>query len=68
MPKSKLSSEHTFLLGIMALMVGVLCVTIRVVQDNFEARLIMAFIWMIIAIWWFILSTKSRRKANNMIE
>jgi hypothetical protein len=61
MPKSKLSSGHSFFLGIMALMIAVLCVTIRVVHENLEARIIMTGIWAIIATWWLIQSALSRR-------
>jgi len=67
MLKLKLSSRHAFLLGLMALMVAVLCLTIRVVQENIEARMIMAVIWTIIAIWWLIQAkiSRNRESSNN---
>jgi Na+/melibiose symporter-like transporter len=61
MSKRNFSSGQAFLLGIMALMVAVLCVTIKVVGENLEARLIMTGIWIIIALWWLYLAGKERR-------
>jgi len=45
----------------MSLMVAVLCVTIKVIQENMEARIIMASIWIIIAIFWLIKSSASEQ-------
>jgi hypothetical protein len=49
----------------MALMVAVLCVTIKVVQENLEARIIMAGIWAIIGIWWLVQSHLSRKRESH---
>lgn len=65
MPNPMQSSKHAFFLGIMALMVAVLCVTIRVVQENMEARIIMAAIWAIIAIWWLTQAARARRESKD---
>lgn len=65
MPKSRLSTGHSFFLGIMALMVALLCVTIEVVQENIEARIIMAAIWIIIAVWWLIQAHLSRKERDS---
>lgn len=65
MPKPMQSSKHAFFLGIMALMVAVLCVTIRVVQENVEARIIMAAIWAIIAVWWLAQAAFARRQNKD---
>lgn len=65
MPASKLTSGHSFFLGIMALMVAVLCMTIRVVQENLEARVLMAVIWGIIAVWWLVQAGLSRKSADS---
>lgn len=64
MAGSKLSSTHSFLLGLMALMVAALCVTIQVVQENLTARIIMAGIWILIALAW-LAQAHSARKANK---
>jgi len=68
MQKSCLSSGHSFFLGLMALMVAVLCVAIKVVQENLEARLIMAGIWAIIGIWWLVQSHLSRRSGGGSVR
>jgi len=65
MSKSRLSAGHTFLLGIMALMVAALCVTVKVVQENIEARVIMASIWVLIAVWWLVQSALAKRKESS---
>lgn len=62
MAGSKLSSTHAFLLGLMALMVAALCVTIQVVQENLTARVVMASIWILIALAWLVQARAIRKK------
>jgi hypothetical protein len=52
----------------MSLMVAVLCVTIRVVQENIEARIIMAAIWAIIAMWWLVQAALSRKQGKKSAD
>lgn len=61
MPKLEMSSTHAFLLAIMALAVAMLSVTIHVLSENFTSRIIMASIWILIAIAWFVQSFRSKR-------
>jgi MFS-type transporter involved in bile tolerance (Atg22 family) len=61
MPKLEMSSGHAFLLGVMALVVAVLCVTIHVLTENLASRIIMAAIWVLIAIAWMVQAIRSRR-------
>ena len=61
MPSLKFSTGHSFLLGIMALMVAALCLTLRVAQENIEARIIMAVIWIAIAITWLVIAAKNKK-------
>jgi len=49
----------------MALMVAALCVTVKVVQENIEARVIMASIWVLIAVWWLVQSALAKRKESS---
>jgi hypothetical protein len=42
-------------------MVAVMCVTIQVITENIESRIIMASIWVIIAIAWFVQAARTRR-------
>lgn len=65
MPRSGLSSGHAFFLGIMALLVAVMCVTIRVIEQNIEARIIMAAIWVVVATWWLVQAVRSRPKEDQ---
>lgn len=65
MPKLRMSSGHAFLLAIMALVVAVLCVTIQVLAENLTSRIIMASIWVAIAIAWMVQSVKSRRTTEE---
>ena len=65
MTKTSLSSGQAFFLGIMACMVAVLCVTIEVIAENMQARIIMASIWIIISIWWLIQAYLVRKKTAN---
>jgi hypothetical protein len=48
-------------------MVAVMCVTIRVIEENLEARIIMAVIWAIIAVWWLVQAAKAR-PADSQVE
>ncbi|NIS15948.1 MAG: hypothetical protein GWN00_24270 [Aliifodinibius sp.] len=64
MPKNTFTSKKAFFLGLMSLMVAVICITLKVLQENFEARLIMAIIWATIGIWWLIQSHISRQKGT----
>jgi len=52
----------------MSLMVAALCVTLRVVQENIEARIIMAIIWTVIAIWWLVIAARTKKKADKIIK
>jgi hypothetical protein len=68
-PNSTSSSGNAFVLGLMALMVAVMCVTIQVITENIESRIIMASIWVIIAIAWFVQAARTRRaKENSLAE
>ena len=61
MSKSSVSGKYAFFLAIMSLMVAVLCVTIEVIQENLEARIIMATIWIIIGVFWLIKSATIKK-------
>jgi hypothetical protein len=65
MSKPGLSANHAFLLGLMALMVAVSLVTIRVLQENIEARIIMASIWAVIGVWWFVQAGTAKSNSDD---
>ncbi|UCE25193.1 MAG: hypothetical protein JSU74_03870 [Candidatus Zixiibacteriota bacterium] len=65
MPGSGISSRHAFFLGIMALLVAVMCVTIRVIEENLEARIIMAVIWVLVAVVWLVQAARSHPRGDQ---
>jgi hypothetical protein len=68
MSKFKNSSAHYFVMGMMACLVGVLCVTVSVLEENLMSRVIMASIWIIVAVWWLFQAAKTRKSDSRSIE
>jgi hypothetical protein len=62
------SPAHYFIIGVMACLIGVLCVTVSVLEENLMSRVIMSSIWIIIAVWWLFQAAKARKSDRLSIQ